>query len=172
MPNLARVAAEGRVGCAFTTPPGFEAGSDVCSMSLLGYDPTKYHTGRAPLEAAAIGLDPDPNHWIFRLNFVTTGRAGTADGPSTAAIYCDGSETYAVVVVASRTSGPGKIPIASATAKSPNGARIESPFFFATFPSGSRSHHTRENARNVYSSVIADAQHTDCPLNTSPSPRD
>lgn len=77
MPNLAKVAAEGRVGCAFTTPPGFEAGSDVCSMSLLGYDPTKYHTGRAPLEAAALGLDPDPSHWIFRLNFVTTGRAGT-----------------------------------------------------------------------------------------------
>jgi 2,3-bisphosphoglycerate-independent phosphoglycerate mutase len=73
LPNLARVAAMGRVGCAVTTPPGFEAGSDVCSMALLGYDPARYHTGRAPLEAAAIGIDPGLSDWIFRLNLVTTG---------------------------------------------------------------------------------------------------
>jgi 2,3-bisphosphoglycerate-independent phosphoglycerate mutase len=79
MPNLARLASLGRVGCAHTTPPGFEAGSDVCSMSLLGYDPAKYHTGRAPLEAAALGLDPGPSDWIFRLNLVTTGEPGTPD---------------------------------------------------------------------------------------------
>jgi len=79
MPNLARAAAAGRVGAAYTTPPRFEAGSDVCSMSLLGYDPTRYHTGRAPLEAAALGLSPGPNDWIFRLNLVTTGRPGTDD---------------------------------------------------------------------------------------------
>jgi 2,3-bisphosphoglycerate-independent phosphoglycerate mutase len=77
MPNLARVAAMGRVGAAYTTPPGFEAGSDVCSMSLLGYDPQKYHTGRAPLEAAALGLNLLPTDWIFRLNLVTTGEAGS-----------------------------------------------------------------------------------------------
>ncbi len=60
-----------RLGVAVTTPPGFEAGSDVCSMCLLGYDPARYHTGRAPLEAAALGLDLAPADWIFRLNFVT-----------------------------------------------------------------------------------------------------
>ncbi len=83
MPNLARLASVGRVGCAWTTPEGFEAGSDVCSMSLLGYDPAKYHTGRAPLEAAALGLSPGPNDWIFRLNLVTTG--GDGAGPRTSA---------------------------------------------------------------------------------------
>lgn len=79
MPNLARLASVGRVGCAHTTPPGFEAGSDVCSMSLLGYDPRRYHTGRAPLEAAALGLDLTNRDWIFRLNFVTTGAPGSTD---------------------------------------------------------------------------------------------
>lgn len=78
-PNLRALAAAGRVGTVDTTPPGFEAGSDVCSMSLLGYDPAKYHTGRAPLEAAALGLDLTPEDWIFRVNFVTLGEAGTPD---------------------------------------------------------------------------------------------
>jgi len=83
MPNLARLAAAGRVGCAWTTPEGFEAGSDVCSMSLLGYDPAKYHTGRAPLEAAALGLDPGPSDWIFRLNLVTTGGPDSGEAAET-----------------------------------------------------------------------------------------
>jgi 2,3-bisphosphoglycerate-independent phosphoglycerate mutase len=76
-PNLDALAAAGRVGCAHTTPQGFEAGSDVCSMSLLGYDPRRYHTGRAPLEAAALGLSLTTRDWIFRLNFVTTGAPGS-----------------------------------------------------------------------------------------------
>jgi 2,3-bisphosphoglycerate-independent phosphoglycerate mutase len=73
MPHTQELARKGRVGCAFTTPEGFEAGSDVCSMSLLGYSPQRYHTGRAPLEAAALGLNLAPSDWIFRLNLVTTG---------------------------------------------------------------------------------------------------
>ncbi|MFA6044976.1 MAG: cofactor-independent phosphoglycerate mutase [Phycisphaerales bacterium] len=79
MPHLAKLAAAGKVGAAVTTPPGFEAGSDVCSMSLLGYSPEKYHTGRAPLEAAALGLELAATDWIFRLNLVTTGAPGTED---------------------------------------------------------------------------------------------
>lgn len=77
MPCTQALAARGRVGTAATTPEGFEAGSDVCSMSLLGYDPSRYHTGRAPLEAAALGLDLGTDDWIFRLNFITTGEPGT-----------------------------------------------------------------------------------------------
>lgn len=79
LPNLARLAKIGRVGAAHTTPPGFEAGSDVCSMDLLGYDPAEFHTGRAPLEAAALGLSPGPADWIFRLNLVTAGQPGSGD---------------------------------------------------------------------------------------------
>ncbi|MDX2149050.1 MAG: 2,3-bisphosphoglycerate-independent phosphoglycerate mutase [Planctomycetota bacterium] len=78
MPNLQALARAGRVGTAVTTPPGWEAGSDVCSMSLLGYDPRRYHTGRAPLEAAALNIQSAENDWIFRLNLVTTG--GGSDG--------------------------------------------------------------------------------------------
>ncbi|MBX3367148.1 MAG: 2,3-bisphosphoglycerate-independent phosphoglycerate mutase [Phycisphaeraceae bacterium] len=79
MPVLADLARAGRVGCVATTPPRFEAGSDVCSMSLLGYDPDKYHTGRAPIEAAALGLNLGQKDWIFRLNLVTTGDPGSGD---------------------------------------------------------------------------------------------
>jgi 2,3-bisphosphoglycerate-independent phosphoglycerate mutase len=77
-PNLDRLARSGRVGTVRTTPAGMEAGSDVCSMCLLGYDPVRYHTGRAPLEAAALGIDLGPQDWVFRLNLVTTGLAGSA----------------------------------------------------------------------------------------------
>ena len=75
-PNLARLAAIGQLGTVRTTPPGFTAGSDVCCMTLLGYDAAKYHTGRAPLEAAALGVAPGNKDWIFRLNLVTTTEGG------------------------------------------------------------------------------------------------
>ena len=70
-PALDRLAAGGRVGSVATTPKGMPCGSDVCTMSLLGYDPRKYHTGRAPLEAAAMGVDMGPDDWVFRVNLVT-----------------------------------------------------------------------------------------------------
>jgi 2,3-bisphosphoglycerate-independent phosphoglycerate mutase len=72
-PHLDRVSLTGRQGTVATTPPGFSAGSDVCSMSLMGYSPAKYHTGRAPLEAAALNVPATPEDWIFRLNLVTVG---------------------------------------------------------------------------------------------------
>ncbi len=70
-PKTDRLAKSGRLGTAATTPKGMPCGSDVCTMSLLGYDPTKYHTGRAPLEAAALGIELNDTDWIFRVNFVT-----------------------------------------------------------------------------------------------------
>lgn len=76
-PHLDALARSGRVGTVRTTPPGYVAGSDVCNMVLLGYEPSKYHTGRAPLEAAAIGITGEPGQWLFRLNLVTEGEAGT-----------------------------------------------------------------------------------------------
>lgn len=78
-PNLDTLAKIGRLATVHTTPPGFGAGSDVCSMSLLGYDPARYHTGRAPLEAAALGLTLDDRDWIFRVNLVTVGEEGSPD---------------------------------------------------------------------------------------------
>ena len=70
-PHTDALAVEGRIGTVNTTPAGFQAGSDVCSMALMGYDPAAYHTGRAPLEAAAMGVDAADSDWIFRCNLVT-----------------------------------------------------------------------------------------------------
>src|SRR5688572_12304655 len=70
-PNMDRVAMEGKQGLARTVPEGFESGSDVAIMTLLGYDPKVYHTGRAPLEAAAQRIPLSPTDWVFRCNLVT-----------------------------------------------------------------------------------------------------
>ena len=70
-PHTDRLSKEGTQGTVTTTPAGMPCGSDVCAMSLLGYDPVRYHTGRAPLEAAALGIALDANDWIFRVNLVT-----------------------------------------------------------------------------------------------------
>ena len=70
-PNMDRIAMEGRQGTVRTVPEGFESGSDVATMCLLGYDPKVYHTGRAPLEAAAQSIPLSPTDWVFRCNLVT-----------------------------------------------------------------------------------------------------
>src|SRR3954468_444987 len=71
-PHMDSVATNGKLGTVRTTPPGYSAGSDVCTLCLLGYDPAKYHPGRAPLESAAMGLKLDPHQdWVFRCNLVT-----------------------------------------------------------------------------------------------------
>ena len=77
MPNLARMAARGTVGRAATIPAGYPPGSDVGNMSILGYDPARYHTGRAPIEAAAMGLRLEPGQVAYRCNLVTVGADGT-----------------------------------------------------------------------------------------------
>lgn len=70
-PNMDQIAMEGRQGQARTVPEGLESGSDVATMCLLGYDPKVYHTGRAPLEAAAQKIPLSPTDWVFRCNLVT-----------------------------------------------------------------------------------------------------
>src|SRR3954464_15423301 len=70
-PNMDAIAKAGRLGTARTVPDGFESGSDVATMCLLGYDPAVYHTGRAPLEAAAQRIPLAPTDWVFRCNLVT-----------------------------------------------------------------------------------------------------
>ncbi len=54
-----------------TVPAGFHPGSDVANMSLLGYDPARYYTGRAPLEAASMGVTLADGETAFRCNLVT-----------------------------------------------------------------------------------------------------
>jgi 2,3-bisphosphoglycerate-independent phosphoglycerate mutase len=71
MPTLARLAARGEVGRAAVIPAGMPPGSDVGNMSILGFDPARYHTGRAPIEAAALGIELAPNEVAYRCNLVT-----------------------------------------------------------------------------------------------------
>jgi len=70
-PRMDELARRGRVGRAAFTPEGMYPGSDVANMAILGYDPREYHTGRAPLEAANMGIDLKPHEVAFRCNLVT-----------------------------------------------------------------------------------------------------
>ncbi|MFQ5463705.1 MAG: cofactor-independent phosphoglycerate mutase [Phycisphaerae bacterium] len=71
IPNMDWVSENGRCGRVVTVPSGFLPGSDVATLSLLGYDPETHYDGRAPLEAAARAISVDPDQTIFRCNFVT-----------------------------------------------------------------------------------------------------
>ncbi len=77
MPTLRALAARGEVGRAAVIPPGMAPGSDVGNMSILGYDPARFHTGRAPIEAAALGLRLPPDRVAYRCNLSTVGDDGT-----------------------------------------------------------------------------------------------
>ncbi|MBN1457964.1 MAG: cofactor-independent phosphoglycerate mutase [Armatimonadetes bacterium] len=71
MPNSDLIAREGIVGLAQTIPEGMEPGSDIATLSILGYDPKRYHTGRAPLEAASLDVPLNAADVAFRCNLVT-----------------------------------------------------------------------------------------------------
>ena len=75
-PALDALAARGRVGLTNHVPESLPPGSEVACMSLLGYDPLAYFTGRAPLEAAAQGISLGPHDWAVRCNLVTIAPAG------------------------------------------------------------------------------------------------
>ena len=70
-PHMDALACRGRAGLVQTIPRGMEPGSDTANMALLGFDPTVHHTGRGPVEAAAKGLDLDPDDLVWRINLVT-----------------------------------------------------------------------------------------------------
>lgn len=72
MPMMDELAARGTLGQAQVIPEGFPPGSDVGNMSIFGYDPALYHTGRAPIEAAALGLRLAEDEIAFRCNLVKT----------------------------------------------------------------------------------------------------
>lgn len=70
-PNMDFLASHGKVGMVRTIPEGMDPGSDVAVMSILGYDPRKYYSGRAPIEAASIGIPLDSHDVAFRCNLVS-----------------------------------------------------------------------------------------------------
>jgi 2,3-bisphosphoglycerate-independent phosphoglycerate mutase len=71
-PNLDRLVREGETGLVRTVPEGMDPGSDVANLSLFGYDPSRYYTGRAPLEAASLGIELGGGDVAFRCNLVST----------------------------------------------------------------------------------------------------
>lgn len=75
-PHMDALAAKGIMGRCRTVPHGMPPGSDVANMALMGFDPTRYHTGRGPIEAAAQGLQLKPDDLVWRLNIVTVSEYG------------------------------------------------------------------------------------------------
>jgi 2,3-bisphosphoglycerate-independent phosphoglycerate mutase len=70
-PHMNRLVQEGIIGKVRTIPQGFHPGSDVANLSILGYNPLKFYTGRAPFEAASIGIGLKEDDVPFRCNLVT-----------------------------------------------------------------------------------------------------
>src|SRR5579863_171065 len=70
-PNMDLLATRGTLGMVATIPHGMPSGSDVGTMTMLGYDPARYHTGRAPIEAASQGIEMSPRDVVFRMNLVS-----------------------------------------------------------------------------------------------------
>ncbi len=78
-PNMDRAAREGRLGRVRTVPPRLKPGSDVAIMSVIGYDPRQYYTGRGPLEVADMGVELGEDDVAFRCNFITTDNDNLVD---------------------------------------------------------------------------------------------
>lgn len=70
-PNIDKICRMGEIGMAKTVPDDFKPGSDVANLSVMGYDPYKYYTGRSPLEAVSMGVDVSDTDTTFRTNLVT-----------------------------------------------------------------------------------------------------
>ncbi len=75
-PHMDLVAAGGELGLVRTVPEGYPPGSDVANLAVLGYDPRRYYTGRAPLEAVSMGIGLEEADVAFRCNLVTLSEAG------------------------------------------------------------------------------------------------
>lgn len=76
-PNMDRLAQSGLSGLVRTIPEGLNPGSDTANMSVMGYDPRLYYTGRSPLEAVSMSIDLEPDDVAFRCNLVTLSEAAS-----------------------------------------------------------------------------------------------
>ena len=70
-PTVDELAKKSEVGLCQTVPAGMKPGSDVANLSVMGYDPKIYYTGRSPLEALSIGVEMNPEDVSYRCNLVT-----------------------------------------------------------------------------------------------------
>ncbi|MFA5142916.1 MAG: cofactor-independent phosphoglycerate mutase [Candidatus Omnitrophota bacterium] len=79
IPNMNELARKGMIGLVKTVPRGMKPASDIANLSIMGYDPKVYYTGRGPLEAANIGVELGENEIAFRCNLVTVNNDVMAD---------------------------------------------------------------------------------------------
>lgn len=70
-PNLDRLSKQSEIGLVHTIPEGMKPGSDTANLSVIGYDPQKYYSGRSPLEALSIGVPMKDTDIAMRCNIVT-----------------------------------------------------------------------------------------------------
>lgn len=91
LPCMDSLASRGEIGSARTVPEGISPGSDSANLSVMGYDPRRYLTGRSPLEAASIGLEMTDSDISFRANLIT--------------IVPDGAEEYEDFIVRDHAAG-------------------------------------------------------------------
>ncbi len=70
-PHMNWMAEQGEIGLVRTVPDGFNPGSEIANLSIFGYDPIRYYTGRGPLEAASLGVKLAADDIAFRCNLVT-----------------------------------------------------------------------------------------------------
>lgn len=70
-PGMDALAQKAEIGLAYMVPQGMSPGSDTANLSVMGYDPKIYYSGRSPLEALSIGVDMEPTDISFRCNIVT-----------------------------------------------------------------------------------------------------
>ena len=96
-PNLDFIAREGVAGIVRTIPEGMDPGSDVGALSVLGYDPKTCYTGRAPLEAASIGVNLEPSDVAFRCNLVTI-KNGIMDDYSAGHIKTEDAKEFIKII--------------------------------------------------------------------------
>jgi 2,3-bisphosphoglycerate-independent phosphoglycerate mutase len=78
-PNVDRAAREGMLGTVRHVPPRMTPGSSVAMMSVIGYDPARFFTGRGPIEAAGLGCELRPAEWAVRCNLITASDNALAD---------------------------------------------------------------------------------------------
>ena len=76
-PHMDWLARHGEIGLVRTIPDGFNPGSEIANLSIFGYDPIHYYTGRGPLEAASLGVKLQPDDIAFRCNLITVQFKGT-----------------------------------------------------------------------------------------------
>ncbi len=108
MPHLQALAAQAEVGLAQVIPAGLPPGSDVGNMAILGFDPARYHTGRAPIEAAAMGVALGADEVAYRCNLVTLSGGEPVIMDDFAAGHISSEQSHPIIAALDAALGSGR----------------------------------------------------------------